>query len=269
MVTLGQARYLAAIHQMRGCDRNMSKLAEVLSVSKPSVTNMINVFEEKGWVKKGPPLSLTAQGRALANEIMSRQSFFAGYFAKELGLMETEVYNDVLVLMCELSDTFIDALVCKIETKEAQKVLAQYKDNVYLTSFNGILPDGVYDYSFRILKKNETKLSMGDKGFLHPARLVVTGGIGVLRLRAVPVKHKAIQGDLLKGRLSRLFFWNGEVYCEVREENGVYSFPVMAMKWGHDEELDTDYGILEIKVHASVGTFHMPDSPADLAIYLE
>ncbi len=124
MVTPGQARYLLAIQQMRGRSGNMSRLAEILDVSKPSVTSMIASLEEREWVSKGPPLALTVQGKALADEILSKQSLLIGYFSKELGLSEEDIANDILVLMLTVSEKFLGRLTVKIE-KDAARVELQ------------------------------------------------------------------------------------------------------------------------------------------------
>lgn len=269
MVTPGQARYLLAIRQMRGRSGNMSRLAEILDVSKPSVTSMIASLEEREWVSKGPPLVLTAQGKALAEEIKSRQSLLTGYFSKELGLSEEDIANDILLLMLTVSEKFIGRLTGKIEKEEAQAELRKFSENVHMTNFQGILSDGIYEIPFRLLKKNGRQLSMGDKGFVHPARLIIADGHGIIRLRTLPVMHRTLRGNVLKGRLARLFYWNGEDFSESLEQDGVYSFPVMEMHWSHDREKNADFGLVQVKVHASVGVFNMPDSVADLAIYFE
>ncbi|WP_347490058.1 hypothetical protein ABDB91_02550 [Desulfoscipio sp. XC116] len=41
------------------------------------------------------------------------------------------------------------------------------------------------------------------------------------------------------------------------------------MHWNYDEEKGMDFGMMHIKVRASVGVVNMPESFADLAIYLE
>ena len=269
MLTLGQARYLLAIEKMRGRERNMSKLAEILDVSKPSVTNMITALEEKQWIKKGPPLTLTVVGKALANGITGKQSLLAGYFSKELGLAEEDISEDILILMLAVSEKFVNRLIYKIETDMTQAELGNFCDNVNLTNFQGVLQDGIYDIPFCLLKESGRELSMGDKGFVHPAKLVVIGGHGVITLRATPVKHMALRGAIMKGMLARLFYWDGSDFAEAKEKDGVYSFPVMGMYWSHDKEKNVDFGVVKIKLHASVGVVNMPDSVADLAIYLE
>jgi Mn-dependent DtxR family transcriptional regulator len=269
MITLGQARYLLAICHIRGRDRTMTKIARELGVSKPSVTSMINSFEEKGFVKKSPALTLTAHGKAIADEIMSKQSVISAYFSRELGIAREETGNDALVLMFEMSERFVDSFIKKIVTDAARAKLREFSGNAYLSNFQGILPDGIYEIPFNLLKKSDSRLSMGDKGFMHPAKLVVTDGYGVISLRAVPMTHKALQGYTLKGMLARLYYWNGENYVEALEEDDMYSFPVMNMHWGYDQEKGMDFGVVQIKVQASVGVVNMPESLADLVIYLE
>lgn len=270
MITLGQARYLLVICHMQGRDRTMTKIAEEMGVSKPSVTSMINTFEEKGLVKKSPVLALTAHGKAMADKIMNTQSVISAHISRELGITKEEADNDALVLMFEMSDRFVSSFIKKIETDAARAKLRDFSGNVYLSSFQGILPDGIYEVPFNLLRKNDGRLSMGDKGFIHPAKLVVVDGYGVISLRAVPLKHRAPQGGTLKGALAGLYYWNGENYVEAIKENDMqHSFPVMSMYWGHDVEKGMDFGVVQIKVRASVGIVNMPESFADLAIYLE
>ncbi|WP_347490057.1 MarR family transcriptional regulator [Desulfoscipio sp. XC116] len=212
-ITLGQARYLLVICRLQGRDRTMTKIAEELKVSKPSVTSMINTFGEKGLAKKSPVLALTAQGKAIADKIMNIQSVIFAYISREMGITEEEADNDALVLMFEMSERFLTGLIKKIETDAARAKLRDFGGHAYLSSFQGILSDGIYEIPFKLLRKGDGRLSMGDKGFMHPAKLVVADGCGIISLRAVPLKHRTLQGYVLKGRLAKLYYWNGENYA--------------------------------------------------------
>jgi Mn-dependent DtxR family transcriptional regulator len=269
MITQGQARYLLAIDQMRGRERTVTRIAQVLGVSKPSVTSMINGLAERGLVKKERGLALTGQGKEAVEEIRNKQSVLTAYLIRELGLAPPEAKHDALALMFETSEKFVASLIQKIETDAAQAKLGNLAGNVYLTNFQGILADGIYAIPFKLLRKNDGRLSMGDKGLVHPAKLVVVEGYGLISLCVLPVTHRALQGCILKGRLARLSYWNGEEYREAWEEEGRYSFPVMNMHWHDDQENGTDFGVLPLKVQASVGVANMPESLADLAVYLE
>ncbi len=268
-MTLVQARYLLAIERMRGRERTVTKIAQELGVSKPSVTSMINGLEDKRLLKKERGLPLTGQGKATTEEIRSKQSVIAAYLARELGIAPMEAKNDALVLMFEMSEKFVDSLIRKIEKDAARAKLEEFAGNAYLTNFQGILADGIYAIPFRLLKKNDGRLSMGDKGLVHPAKLVVVGGYGLISLHALPLTHKGLPGGILKGKLARLSYWNGEEYAEAPEEKGRYAFPVMDMHWRYDQEQSMDFGVLQLKVQASVGVANMPESLADLAVYLE
>lgn len=191
------------------------------------------------------------------------------YLTGELGLAPAEADNDALVMMFETSEKFVAGLIRKIETDAARARLGELVGSAYLSNFQGIMADGVYAMPFQLLKKNDSRLSMGDKGLRHPAKLVVIGGYGLISLSALPITHKSLPGHTLKGRLARLSYWNGEKYVEAWGEEGSYSFPVMDMHWRYDQEKSLDFGVLPLKVQASVGLVHMPESLADLAIYPE
>lgn len=236
-VTLSQARYLIAMYHMRDRERTMTKIALALGVSKPSVTNMINLFIEKGVVKKGNNLipSLTPQGKALTEKILRKHAVIKGYFRGELDIPEEQASEDALVFMFELSEKSVESFIRKIEIDTARKRIHSMETNPYISDFKGILEDGVYEMDFTLFRKADGGVSMGNKGLLHPAKLTVTEGKAVLSLRAVPISHRAPLGNVLRGRLARLFYWNGESYTEVEEQGGEYAFPMMDVRWNWDQ----------------------------------
>ncbi len=270
-VTLSQARYIITMYQMKEKERNVTKIASVLGVSKPSVTNMMNLFIERGIVKKGRNAvpTLTSQGKTMVEGILKKHEVLTAYFTRELGLPLDKAKQDALVFIYELSEEAVESFLRKIELAAARAMLNPLVPNRYLSSFQGVLEDGVYDMDFTLFRKGERGVSMGDKGLLHPVKLVVADGKGILSLRAVPISHRAILGDVLRGRLSKLYFWNGKEFVEVHEVDGAYSFPVMDMRWSRDKKRDMDCGMVEIKVQASVGILNMPESVANLAIYFD
>lgn len=270
-VTLSQARYLITMYHMRDRERNVSNIAAVLGVSKPSVTNMINLFTERGMVKKGHSLipTLTAQGKKKAEEILQKQALIKGYFRRELEIPQERADNDALVFLFELSENTVERFIKKIEMENARRILSAVEGHTSISNFKGVLTDGVYETDFTLFRKSDGGISMGNSGFMHPAKLVVVRGKGILSLKAVPVSHKSLPGNVLRGRLGRLFYWNGESYIEADEEDGFYSIPIMEMKWGYDQERQVDYGGIGIKVQASVGVLNMPESEANLTIYFD
>ncbi len=268
-VTLSQARYLITMYHMRDRERSMSKIASSLGVSKPSVTNMINLFIEKGMVKKGSNFvpTLTVQGKKTTEKILQKHAVLKGYFLRELAIPEEQAGEDALIFLFDLSEKSVGNFIKKIEMETARNRIDAVKDHTCISSFKGILEDGIYVVEFTVFRKKDGGISMGNKGFLHPAKLVVVQGSGVLSLSAIPVAHKALLGDVLRGRLARFFYWNGENYTEVEEQDGAYAFPVMDMKWSYDQEKHLDYGTIEIKVQANVGILNMPESAANLTVY--
>lgn len=270
-VTLSQARYLIAMYRMRDRERSMSKVALTLGVSKPSVTNMIHLFVEKGMVKKGNnfQIALTSYGRNITEEILQKHQVIKNYFVKDLAIPKAQADEDALKLMFELSEESVKSFILKIEMETARRIIESAGEEQNLSSLSGIRKDGVYEPEFLLLRKNDSGISMGNKGLMHPAKLTIVGGKGVLRLRAVPISHKAMLGDVLRGRLARFFYWNGQHYVEVEEQDDVYSFPLVGMTWERDDARQRDYGLVRIKVQASVGILNMPESEAMLAIYFE
>jgi DtxR family Mn-dependent transcriptional regulator len=89
-----------------------SRLAAHLSVSAPSVTNMLGRLSAEGLVTHAPRSGtrLTALGRRRALEIVRRHRILETFLVRVLGLDWSEVHADAEVLEHHVSDRVLEAI---------------------------------------------------------------------------------------------------------------------------------------------------------------
>lgn len=87
-------RYLAAIHRLSRGGKAVSsaEVARELQVSRPSVTRMLEVLNEKGVTEKARygKIGLTAEGRRIAECIQQHTDRIAQLLAGNMGLTPAE-----------------------------------------------------------------------------------------------------------------------------------------------------------------------------------
>lgn len=91
-------------------------LAEYLSISAPSVTDMARRMEELGLVdyRKYRGVRLSADGEAMALHLIRRHRLIELYLVQELGYALHEVHDEAEVLEHAVSDRFINTIFEKL-----------------------------------------------------------------------------------------------------------------------------------------------------------
>ncbi len=70
-----------------------------------------------------------------------------------------------------------------------------------------MLKDGVYEVPFQLLRLKEDRVSMGDKGFLHPAVLELKDGVATVQLQLTELSCRSVVGRMLTGKLTQLRYY--------------------------------------------------------------
>lgn len=78
---------ISALEALHGVARP-TDIASALNVKKPSVTSALNILSEKGLVvyEKYRPVSLTPEGKILADSISKKHKLLCGFFTDILGV---------------------------------------------------------------------------------------------------------------------------------------------------------------------------------------
>ena len=99
-------RYLLAVHQLTAVHAAASSkdIADYLSVSKASDTNMMSILVDKGLVDKARygKIRLTDAGSALAENLAARMSLLAQTLQSQMTLTDDEARKAACAAICEL-----------------------------------------------------------------------------------------------------------------------------------------------------------------------
>ena len=113
-LTRSEQDYLKALYAIAPGGETVatSRLAEHLSVSAPSVTNMLGKLAAARLVTHTPRAGarLTASGRRWALEMVRRHRILETFLVRVLGLDWAEVHADAEVLEHHISDRVLDAI---------------------------------------------------------------------------------------------------------------------------------------------------------------
>lgn len=89
-----------------------SNIAEVMNVKKPSVTGALNALSEKGLIEyeKYKPVSLTKDGKALAENIRKKHELLSDFFTKVLNVDATQAD----IAACKMEHSLEDGIMKKL-----------------------------------------------------------------------------------------------------------------------------------------------------------
>lgn len=269
-LSLSQMKYLLAIYrfQPKGWEvggANMTKVAEFLGFSRPSVYNMISVLIDLNLIIKGMKgeLKLTKKGTQVAEELDNKHSLITEFIIGNFDIERETAEKDAFIFLSEISQGLLDALL-----KEACQELRQgtLYDNKDTLDFSEILEDGVYSIPFHLLRFDEKRLSMGHKGFVYPCLLQVKGKKAEIYLQAKEITYKSIAGRNLSGKLSKLSYWNGNEFVKVCSQKDFYPIPVCSMELERDQVGRPRIGTIILRARATVGILNMRESEAKLKL---
>lgn len=247
----------------------MTRIAKEFGLSKPTVSNMLGVLEEKGFAKRKTDggIVLTRQGTDLVEELAEKHEAVKDFLVKELGIPKSHAERDALVYLSAMSKICVELTIQHVHMVRAMNLLRGCLPHTPQICFSDVLEDGVYQLPFTVFQKNSKKVSMGDCGFKKPAQLVVSQGQGVIALTAQKISYHNALGFPLKGRLERLNYWDGRTFVTAKKMQNQFHFPISHISFSAQEKGDWLIGSIRIQAAASVGLVNMPLSEADLELY--
>lgn len=106
--------YVKAIHSLTasGEPASTKRIAHYLGTSQPSVSKMLRLLANRGWVEHTPyyGAKLTEKGDRMALEIIRHHRLLERYLMEHLGFREDEVHEQAEVLEHHISEEFEDRI---------------------------------------------------------------------------------------------------------------------------------------------------------------
>ncbi|MDO4314365.1 MAG: hypothetical protein Q4C45_01215 [Oscillospiraceae bacterium] len=261
-----QEEYLllfAELSSKKGCITNAS---EVLGVTKATASHLSSALVRKGYIRKGPggEVELTEFGSVHVAPKLKQVKKLEKWLESGIGLAPNLAESEARRMVAVLHEETIEEIVqfwCN-----DQDVLSINRAD----SFFNTLDVGIYQVPFQIRKKDEQKLSMGDRGFRKPALLVRRAGRCFFLLYPLEIQYRVAKqkSRINKGTIKRLWYRADGLWYETQpREDGSYLLPASAVHC--QRETDGFTAHLRIRVRTTVSLLKMPESEADVVFHLE
>lgn len=263
-ITKSQLSYIIAIKQLIGGEVSQKYICEYLGVKKPTASIALRTLEDNGYIKKQEKAgineySLTERSYKIIDNIEKERFEFMSLFNDYLGI-DFDICEEEYKRICgDLSIKFVN----KLSDIRRGGYSENIRDSKAEQGLNGIAV-GTYEIPFRVVSCNEDMPSMGNKGFVHPAVLVVENEGQNIILESRQIYYKSKNDQMLKGKLSELYYSDSNmkwVLSDETEENR-WVIPVEKIMCQNDNFGRISLGIVKIKVKAT--TKKMPESVAKI-----
>lgn len=268
-ITKEKLSYLIFLYQYKDKNYTITRLSQEIGVSKSTFSRVLGTFYQEGLlIEKGKGV-LSSKGCKLASEYLKEINELSRWLKCTLDFTDQEAKQEALTLVATLSLTMRKKLISNINKNNMFNLISNIKEiNGDMLSIN--LDDGQYPFAFTIYKVDKTEISMANDGFIHPGILEVKKGQGNLILRPREIERESKNKKMiLRGKVATLKYQVEEDYLECLTIRGDYIIPINKLRFYYSKEERILYTSIKIKVKATVGIVHMPESIAILNIFIK
>lgn len=269
--TMRQITFLEELKQEPKKWGASAKIAKKYDVTHGTVRRFFVACQSAGYLDEGD--ELTEKGEEWLGYYVALRGRMVNYF-KNMGVPEADIMNNVTVMMEQMDNHVLNTILSEAEKQKDHESEEFRESTVCSIPFENQIEKGNYSVEFIVLKYNqshdiECELSMADRGFEKPARLIYEDEIAYLEL--TPCEMMAVSrmdGEMKSGHLSSLsYITNGIVKKTEFDARGKIRIPLQACtSYVRSEARITC--MIPITVTCSVGRIHMPESTALLMFWL-
>lgn len=267
-----QLSYIAAINALKVLGATQTTISEFLDVKRPTVNVALKALMQKGYVRiidhkdKNIKYCLTENGKTVLKQMQHEKTLFFSLFKDYIGISEEQVEEEYSNLYGMFSNDFLEKLA-SFQESGFQK-LAFPPQNPAKRSILSHFENGVYHVPFQVRKFGGMSASMGDKGFIHPAKIVLNDAAGELLLEARVFYYRTSEGKLLKGYLKSLCYYNKNEWeeAEIRDEH-IFVIPLKYLMYQNNDLGRPELG--QLKIQATASSKRMPVSIAEITFQFD
>lgn len=255
-----QLNYILAIKQLAGGKVTQKYICEYLGVKKSTASIALKNLEENGYINKSENnYILTEKSWEILNQTDREKFEFMSLFNGFFGI-DKELCEDEYKKICgSFSKEFIDKLT-QFREREYNSAINKNNDSEKIMNIDF----GKYEIPFQVVQSSGETRSMGDKGFYHPATLVVEKDCQYIVLKSKEIYYKSKTNQILKGKLQELYYLDTNmawVLSKQKEESN-WIIPLKEILYQKDDFEKASVGVIKIKVAAT--TMKMPESIAEI-----
>lgn len=261
MLTRAQLKYIMAIRALAGGQVSQKNICEYLNVKKSTASIALKNLEEMGYIEKqGINYCLKKIAFEVAEEKDRERLEFLQLFNNFLGIDEKLCLDEYDSVFGCFSKKFVDKLTEIRKNGYGNKTL-EVKESLDNAFFDLTL--GSYELPFQVVQCDNSSRSMGDKGFFHPAELIIEAERKYIILRAREIYYKAQNEQILRGSLQKLSYLDTDMkWLEAQCLEDKWIIPFEKIMYQRDSYGKISIGIIKIK--AASTTIKMPESVADI-----
>ncbi|SHH88336.1 Iron Transport-associated domain-containing protein [Sporobacter termitidis DSM 10068] len=264
-LTPKQLQYLFYIDHFKNSGRLISDLAEQLGVTKGAVSQVLDIHEKHGLIRRRADgrVVLTAEAEQAIAELKEKHRFICPFFRTMPNLDDALAVKCALQYVCWMPRESVDGLVQNLAERERFNCL-RWDMEEKAPDMDFPFPDGSYQVPFDVYRADSNVLSMGDKGFVKPARMDVMDGRGTITLKSKEIRYRSGPEKYFRGKLTRLSCLCGSDFVQIRSKNSEYTIPLHYIRKLSLTPGGTLCATLRIKAEASRCVSNMPISEADI-----
>ena len=267
-LTARQEEFLLFFASRDGNGNCVSEAADRFGVSKATVSVTCTALIRYDMIQKVNQggFALTEAGWEYIDKKLRMAGSLAKYLTTRLGLApymaEMESRKMVVSLLPETTDAILKGWIRQEELEREAEEKARIGRLAELNS----LACGLYALPFEVCKPEEAALSMGDRGFEKPAKLLRTANECLVLLHPAKFAYKPDHHKQMEGSLERLWYHADGAWKESAfSDEGDYEIPAESLRYL--PEAEGKKGIVRIRARATVGLRKMPESEADLVFH--
>lgn len=266
-------RTLLLLYKLEKKDCTVTNLAKSLGMEKYTISRVISCLEKEKVVERITPrcIQLTEAGLEKAKKCQERMDVAINHLLYQ-GVSQEQAWRDALYMsMIVSNETF--ALIRRMEMSRQMKRKLAEKTHITGKQWVTNMSEGDYDIPFALYRdkgKNGELLSMANEGFVHPCKVHVEAEAGMIHLTRKMITHQSpVTKKKMNGYLSKMKYYDGSCWVQVEQQGDVVKIPMEALQFvnlGGNNDIMFQ-GCVSVRITSSVGTAHMPESGATLALF--
>ena len=270
-LTPRQEEFLLFFAARSGYENSISEAALRFDVTKTTVSVVSSALVRTGMIVKSDlgEIALTPAGRRYILPKLQSARALAVCLTSRLGLLPYAAENEARKMAVYLQPETIQIMLQSWNNTPSNSpdLPADHSDPVQPSSLFSWLPCGVYPVFFQVCKPGQKELSMGDRGFQKPAKLIRNTNKSLFLLYPAQISYRMNHRKSIDGSLARLWYLKEGLWHEIQlsQDNGCI-LPAEVLTYQNDDT--GPIGTIRIRVRATVGLRNMPESEADLVFFL-
>ncbi|MDO5813078.1 MAG: MarR family transcriptional regulator [Bacillota bacterium] len=245
----------------------VTALAKKMNVSKATMSRMINTFYEQGLTLDKGKCQLSKNGREYIEKIQREIKNLTYWLQETSHLNEEEARKEAIKLYTTLNKETIERICSRIHFNQ---VFDQLGD---LVEFSGHylehhLETGKYNFSFTLFHYKDANIhSMANRGFEHPAYLLIEQHQGFLVFQPIEMKKELLKERItISSKLKSMKYLIDDREYECFEKNNCFYIPITDLKFFYTKEERLMQTSLTVKLKVNLLKGHMPENLALLKI---